>query len=141
MKRKKINTLKDKPSCIKKCPTGYIYYAAKLLFQYRVVDSVTKTNNKKRPCSAITILFYAKNPKDAIRIAKSKGRKKEVSYHNTDNNCVHYEFVGIAEMLNISLIVDLDEIWIWYGELLTPMERKNKFILTDKEIMERIGKS
>jgi hypothetical protein len=132
--------LLNSESYIKKCPKGCKYYAAKLLFQYRVQIVKTGICNKKRPCSVETVIICAKSPKIALRKAKRVGKDGEVSYLNTDGNKVHVEFVGITEMIDIDFVVRTDQkVWVWFGDLLTPMERKEKLTLTDQEILNRIS--
>jgi hypothetical protein len=127
-------------SYIKKCPKGCKYYAAKLMFQYRVQLVSTGVNNKKRPCSVITLIICAKSPKIALRKAKREGKNRETDYINTDGNKVFVEFVGITEMIDIDFVVRTDQkVWVWFGNLLTPMERKEKLTLTDQEILNRIS--
>ncbi len=130
-----------KKSCechIKKCPKDYRYYVAKLLFQYRVVDSDTNESNHMRPSAVVTVLFYAKTPVKALRTAKQLGKQRENSYLNSDQNRVFYEFVGVTEILDISHNILLNEVWVWFGDLLNPMERRDKLILTNAEALERI---
>jgi hypothetical protein len=121
---------------VKKCPAGYKYYAAMLLFQYRVVNRKTGASNKKRQCSEITILLCESTSKKALRKAKQLGKNKEYDYIKTDGNKVFVEFVGITMMFEITFQTQFNETWIWFGDLLTPMEKKEKLVLSDDEIQE-----
>lgn len=123
---------------IKKCPKGSRYYVVKLLFQYRVVDSDSDEENHMRPSAVVTVLFHAKTPEAALQTAKQLGKQREVSYLNSDNNRVFNEFIGITEILDISHNILLNEVWVWFGNLLNPMERRDKLILSDSEALKRI---
>ncbi|GHT41378.1 hypothetical protein FACS189443_3080 [Planctomycetales bacterium] len=129
----------ESKSYIKDCPVGYKYYAARLLCQYRIEIVRTGECNKKRPCSLTTTLICAKTPKMALKKAKKIGKDKEVNYTNTDGNKVFVEFVGIVEMIEISFQIQFNEVWIWFGDMLTPMEKKDSIILSDDEILKRIS--
>ena len=122
---------------VKKCSKGYRYYAAKILMQYRVV--VDGESNKMRPCAIKTILLTAKTHKEAIRLAKKIGRSDEVSYENSDGNIVYVEFVGIVELIDIDFNLQrFNEVWLSFGDMLNPMERKNDLTASDKYLLERL---
>jgi hypothetical protein len=126
-------------SYIKECPAGCKYFAARLLFQYRVVIKRTGESNKIRPCSDTVTITCASTFKKALRQFKQIGKEQSTHYVNTDGNEVFVEFVGIIKMIEITSHLVNNETWLSFGELLMPMERKEKFILSDDEILKRIS--
>ena len=127
----------DTQRIIKKCPKGYKYYTATILSQSRVV--VDGESNKMKPCTLIWHLLKAKTHKEAIRLANKIGKSQEVSYKNTDGNMVHVEFVGIMDLVESTFHLEhFDEPWVWSGNMLNPMERKDKLTASDEELMKRL---
>ena len=128
--------MEETQTIIKKCPKGYRYYAAGILTQCRVV--VNGKNNKMRPCSIEICLLQAKSDRDALRLAQKKGKSEEVSYENSDGNMVHTEFVGITHLIDITFDSQFDEIGLWSGIMLNPMERKARLTMSDEKLMEHL---
>ena len=123
---------------VKKCPKGYRYYATKNLMQCRVV--VDGESNKMRSCSVKTCLLIAKTHKEVIRLARKIGKSDEVSYNKSDGNMVHVEFIGIVELIDIDFHLQrFNEVWISFGDMLNPMERKNDLTASDEELLEKLN--
>ena len=101
-------------------------YAAKLLFQFRVV--IDGDSGKRRTCEERLIVITAESGPKALSLAKRKGRKSQYRYKNGDGNPVHFEFIGIMDLLCLGTECDDDEVWYDIVERLLPMERKDKFI-------------
>ena len=133
---KQLEKKADTRSIIKKCPKGYRYYATGILTQCRV--TINGKNNKIRPCSIEVCLLMAKSDRDALRLAKKRGKSKEVSYENSDGNMVHVEFIGITHLNDITFETQFDEICIWSGDLLNPMERKAILTMSDEKLIEQL---
>lgn len=107
-------------------------YAAMLLFQFRVVSN--GKSNQRRTCEKRLIGFKAKDARTALRYAKLRGREAECSYRNTDGGTVHFEFVGLQDLLHLGSECDRDEVWYDIVELVQPMERRGRLIPPEAEL-------
>lgn len=107
-------------------------FVAKLLFQFRVV--VDGVSNKRRICEERLILLSAKSARNALSLAKRKGRISQFRYENSDGNPVHFEFIGVADLLCLGSESDKDEVWYDITTHLLPMERKERFIPPESEL-------
>jgi len=101
-------------------------YAAKLLFQFRVI--VNGESNKRRTCEERIVLVKAPHAEKALELAKSIGAASEHSYDNSNGNPVHYEFIGVMDLMQLGAECEDNEVWYEIKEYLTPMERSGKFI-------------
>ena len=97
-------------------------YSARLLFQFRVV--VDGAPGKRRLCEERIITFTALHARNALREAKKRGRAARHSYKNSNGSPVHFEFVGVLELLCLDPECDADEVWYSIVERVTPMERR-----------------
>lgn len=101
-------------------------YAAKILFQFRVV--IAGESSKRRICEEKIIILFAKNAQDALEKINEIGVQSEHNYINDDHKMVYYEFVGILDLMHLGIECDQNEVWYEIKEYLTPMERKAKII-------------
>lgn len=101
-------------------------YSAKLLFQYRVM--VGGSAGTRRLCEERIITFPSSYGRAALREAKRRGRAAQHRYNNSDRNRVHFEFVGVMELLCLEPACDADEVWYEMPERVCPMERRAQFI-------------
>lgn len=108
-------------------------FAAKLLFQYRT--QIGRTSNKRRYCEERIILIEAKSPQEALKKAKIIGRNYNHKYLNDEQNKVYVEFVGVMQLIHLGLECSEYECWYEIKEYLTPMERKNKLIPNEKDLL------
>ena len=111
-------------------------FAAMLLFQFRVM--VDGNPGKRRLCEKRIINFTARSGRAALAAAKRRGRAAQHSYRNSDGNPVHFEFIGVQELLCLDPACESDEVWYDIVRLHTPMERKSKLIPPESEL-EAIG--
>jgi hypothetical protein len=107
-------------------------YAAKLLFQFRVVTDGAA--NKRRTCEERIIQFKAPTVKDALRYAKRYGRDEQHSYKNNSGGKVYFEFVGVMELLHLGAECEPNEVWYEIIELLKPMERRRRFLPPEAQL-------
>jgi hypothetical protein len=107
-------------------------YAAKLLFQFRVV--VDGDSGKRRICEERIITLEAKSARKALALAKRKGRMSQFLYKNSDGNPVHFEFIGVMDLLCLGIECDEDEVWYDIVEHLLPLERKQRFIPPESDL-------
>ena len=101
-------------------------YAAKLLFQYRVM--VDDSPGIRRICEERIITFSASDGKTALREAKRRGRAAQHRYKNNDGNFVHFEFVGVMELLRLDPVCESGEVWYDITKRVRPMERRASII-------------
>src|SRR2546421_6965487 len=110
-------------------------YAAKLLFQFRV--EINGDPGKRRLCEERIINFLARSPRDALRVAKRRGKKGEHSYKNSDGNTVTFEFVGVMDLMSLGLEAGPDEVWYEIRERVRPMERRGTIIPAHDVLLSR----
>jgi len=100
-------------------------YAAKLLFQFRVVSPRPAV---RRLCEERIIVFRAKGPAAALAEAKRRGRVGEHAYRNNLGQPVYFEFVGIFDLLELGSEYRQDEVWYDLVERVRPMERRREIV-------------
>ena len=120
MKAKRQNSRKSAPGR---------RYSAKLLFQYRVGGSP----NTRRRCEERIITFPSLYGRAALSEAKRRGRAAQHSYTNVHGQRVHFEFVGVMELLSLEAC-DADEVWYEMPERVRPMERRGKLIPPESKL-------
>jgi hypothetical protein len=101
-------------------------YAAKLLFQFRVVSAGVA--NKRRTCEEQILVIECECADDALKEAKRLGRKGQFRYKNSADGTVHYEFVGVVDLLHLGVECEANEVWYQIKELLNPMERRSTLV-------------
>jgi hypothetical protein len=106
---------------------------ATLLFQFRV--ELDGDSGKRRTCEVRMVLINAPSASAALTLAKKRGTTSQLQYDNDYGGRVYIEFVGVMDMRNL-ISCEEDEVWYDIRELLTPMERKSKFIPSDEELIE-----
>lgn len=100
-------------------------YAAKLLFQWRPVKN--GVSRKRRVCEERIVIFPAKSDGVALLKAKKLGHKGQF-VEQKNNGAVHFEFVGVLELKDITLGYSEGEVWYEILEMKQPMERRRKII-------------
>lgn len=112
---------------------GWQRYAAKLLFQFRVV--VNGDSGKRRLCEERIITLQAPYARAALSEAKERGRQARHRYKNNDGNTVHFEFIGVQELIHLGVECGTDEAWYEIVERAAPMERRLKFIPSEERLI------
>lgn len=107
-------------------------FAAKLLFQYRVV--VKGRSNRRRVCEERLIVVHAPTAEGAYRSAVNSGRGAQHHYKNSAGNPVHCEFVGILDLLELGLECSPEEVWYEIKYMLLPKERSRKILPSKHEL-------
>jgi hypothetical protein len=107
-------------------------YAAKLLFQFRVM--VDGDSGKRRLCEERTVLISSSEGHAALREAKRKGKLAQYKYKNNEGWPVHFEFVGVLELLCLDPGCGVDEVWYEIVERILPMEKKHRLIPSEKKL-------
>lgn len=93
-----------------------------------------------RTCEQRLIVFRASSAKAALAWAKRRGRESEHSYRNDDGNPVHFEFVGILDLLHLGAECESDEVWYDVVNLKSPKERTKKLLPPEHELLQSGGK-
>src|SRR5262245_16808160 len=83
-------------------------YSAKLLFQFRVI--IDGDSGKRRMCEERLLVLQATSARAALTKAKRKGRGSQFHYKNSDGNPVHFEFVGVMDLLCLEVSCEPDEV-------------------------------
>lgn len=96
-------------------------FVAKLLFQFRVVND--GRSNTMRTCEERMLLFRSQNAREALKFAKRRGRAEQHRYSNHVGGMVHFEFVGIMDLLCLGAECAEDEVWYGLVSRKLPMER------------------
>jgi len=107
-------------------------YAAKLLFQYRVV--VDGQSNVMRTCEERIILLEAPTARAALALAKKHGRKAQHRYKNNEGGLVHFEFVGLMDLLHLGVECEEGEVWYDITQRKLPMERASSLLPKESEL-------
>jgi len=107
-------------------------YSARLLFQFRVV--LNGDAGKRRLCEERIITFTAPQARAALSEAKRRGRAAQHTYTNCNGCPVHFEFVGLVELLCLDPQCDADEVWYHIVERVTPMERRASLIPPEDQL-------
>ena len=76
----------------------------------------------------------ARSAKHALSIAKKKGRDATYNFKTVHKTTNYFEFIGILELLNLDSKCEEYEVWYELREMLEPMERKSKLILSESEL-------
>ena len=107
-------------------------YAAKLLFQFRVVTS--GSSNRRRLCEERIVLLRARNASAAVAKAKSIGARAQHKYKNDSGGLVNFEFVGILDLMTLGSECEKGEVWYELGERLEPKERAKQILPAAKDL-------
>ena len=125
-------------------------YAAKLLFQYRIVKEprilsvyyppshcpkfqfppLKGPPPKRRTCEERIITFQARDAQEALAHAKKRGRQEETGQSRASNFVI--EFIGVRELLCCDN--ERDEVWYDMVEMMRPMERRRKLIPPESKL-------
>lgn len=101
-------------------------FAAKLLFQYRVGAA---SSSQFRTCEERTVLLEANSEVHAFEAAMKIGRAAQTKYQNDEGETVHFECVGVVDLLELGIECEDNEVWYEVKTLLRPMERKSRLVL------------
>ncbi len=107
-------------------------YAAMLLFQYRVV--IGGKSSLMRTCEKRIIVLTAASAHIALTAAKRRGKAAMVSYKNSDNNPVHFEFIGVLDLLRLGVECETDEVWYDILTLKSPKERTKSILPPERKL-------
>jgi hypothetical protein len=106
-------------------------YAGRLLFQFR--RDRKGSSNARRLCEERIVVVEARSAPDALRTMRARGRAEETDYEQEGEH-VFFEFVGVAELIELGAPLEPDEVWWEFYEVLRPMERRNELIPTREDL-------
>jgi hypothetical protein len=118
-------------------PTRQDRYAAKLLFQFRVM--IGDDPGIRRLCEERIIVFEAPSTEAAIQTARMRGSAAEHDYENDDGYQVYFELVGIRDMICLGAECEDDEVWYDIFEKVRPMEKASALTMSDERLTRRIA--
>ena len=107
-------------------------YAAKLLFQYRVMKNGKP--NKRRLCEKRIIHVQALSAREALGLVKVAGKEAQHNFKNVYGNRVFFDFVGIEELLSIGVECTSNEVWYEHVDIVNPKERRAKLLPLEKDL-------
>jgi hypothetical protein len=107
-------------------------FAALLLFQFRVETG--GGSNRRRTCEKRLLLLRTANARAALRLAKQRGRQAQHRYRNDAGGVVHFEFVGVLDLLHLGIECEPDEVWYDICEMLEPMERRDRILPPEESL-------
>ena len=79
-------------------------YAANILLEYNVKEAPSSLPL----CERRIVVFRASGSRDAIRRAKWRGKRSELSYRNADGQTVQIRFIGLIDVISLD-VCDEDE--------------------------------
>ncbi len=100
-------------------------FAIYLLFQFKTIEN--NTINKRRVCEERIYHIESETPDIAYEKAKELGLQEEFSYIE-DKVKINFDFIGIIDLVELSILEDDNLVWSRFVEKVNPMERKEKII-------------
>ena len=76
-----------------------------------------------RTCEERIVLIRSATARKALAEAKRRGKAATNRYENSDGNPVHFEFVGVLDLLHLGPECEKDEVWYNIVQRKLPMER------------------
>jgi hypothetical protein len=113
-------------------------YAVLLLFQYRVV--VNDVASRRRIVEKRPIHLNAASPAAALRQARKNARREQFDGENTDGIPDSFEFLGVLDLLQSGIESDEATVWWDVGEVVEPLERREKILPTDNDLITFRGR-
>ena len=106
-------------------------FSCKLLFQWRPIrNGIVR---QRRVCEERIVTYKAKNSESALKWAKKYGKSEEFT-ENIEDGEVHFEFIGVLALKDITLAFDEGEVWYEIKEMVKPSERRDKIIPKESEL-------
>ncbi|GHT13730.1 hypothetical protein FACS1894170_10030 [Planctomycetales bacterium] len=109
-----------------------------LLSQYRVVKKGKQ--NQFRFCEKRVICVATEYPLQTLEYIYKKGKESNCSYINAKKEKVYFEFIGIWDYDIIGFECDEDEYWYERIRCKLPMENKEKYVFSKKEVIKGLKK-
>ena len=87
-----------------------------------------------RLCEERIILLSANSGRAALKKAKERGKAAQHSYKNDDGTAVHFEFVGILDLLHLGVECEPDEVWYCITQRKLPKERASEILPPEESL-------
>ncbi len=119
-------------------PRSALQYSAKLLFQFRIVAG--RVSNARRVCEERIVTFKALSSEQAWKRAQRLGLADQFAFQNDSGGTVHFEYVGIMELLQLGPERSgPEEVWYDIVERLKPSERKSTLVPRKRDLQAFAG--
>jgi hypothetical protein len=107
-------------------------FAAKLLFQFR--PSRRSDRSAMALCEERIVTFGAQSPRAALAKAKRIGRRASHSYPVVGGGRVHFELVGIVELMELGVETLPGEVWwdLYHRKL--PRQRRGRLVPPERRL-------
>lgn len=112
--------------------TEQLRFAAKLMFQFRVVAN--GETNVMRLCEERILILHATTARKALALAKRRGKSSQHSYKNDSGALVHFDFIGVMDLLHLGIECDDDEVWYDIALRKLPSERAASMIPQESDL-------
>jgi hypothetical protein len=89
---------------------------------------------KRRTCEERIVTISSRDGMTALREAKRQGRVAQHKYKNSDGNFVHFDFIGVMELLRLDTACEPNEVWYDITERLRPMERRASVLPSERRL-------
>jgi Domain of unknown function (DUF4288) len=106
-------------------------FSAKLLFQFRVESDEPSI---MRTCEERIVVFHAKTARTALAETKRRGKAAQHVYKNDAGAKVHFEFVGVMDLLELGIECGEDEVWYDITTRKLPMERAQEILPSESSL-------
>lgn len=108
-------------------------YSAKILFQYRA-DLGGGRSDVMRRCEERIVVISSKNAISALRKVKAYGKHEEFKAESEAGNPIHFEFVGVMDLLELGAETGPEEVWYDIVTRKLPSERRSRLIPEECEL-------
>lgn len=112
--------------------TSGLRFAAKLLFQFRSEDA--SGSNTMRLCEERILVLRAGDAWEALAQARRRGEVGQHRFLNNDGAMVHFEFVGVLDLLHLGIECEEDEVWYDIVRRKLPMERAGEIVPPEDQL-------
>ena len=83
------------------------------------------------------MILTAPSARAALAASRRRGRAAQLKYENDQGNPVHFQFVGVTDLLCLGPECAGDEVWYDVREMMMPMERSASILPTDAVLLAR----
>lgn len=87
-----------------------------------------------RLCEERIVVLRAETARKALAMAKRRGKRAEFRRRNDAGGMVHFEFVGIMDLLHLGIECEDDEVWYDITQRKLPMERAAEILPPEHEL-------
>jgi hypothetical protein len=92
-------------------------------------------SSKRRICEERIVVVQCPSAGAALAKARRSGEAACHSYRNSDGNPVHFEFVGVLDLLKLGPECGANEVWYDMRQMVNPMERRREILPTEDQLL------